>query len=42
MTAATTCATSRVRFGPSVRNSATVSATANAVAVSAHAATTTA
>ena len=32
ITAATICATSRVRFGPMARNSATVSATASAVA----------
>ena len=40
ITAATICATSRVRFGPMMRNSATVSATASAAAISAHAATT--
>ena len=33
MIAATICAASRVRFGPIVRNSATVSATAPAAAV---------
>ena len=33
MTAAITCATSRVRLGPSVMNSAMVIATANAMAV---------
>ena len=32
MMAASTCAVSRVRFGPMMRNSATVSATATAVA----------
>ncbi len=32
ITAATICAASRVRFGPMTRNSATVSATASAVA----------
>ena len=40
MTAAITCATSRVRFGPSVMNSAMVSATANAMAVRLTASTT--
>jgi len=40
ITAATLCATSRVRFGPMVRNSATVSATANAAAVAPSAITT--
>ena len=40
MTAAITCAASRVRFGPSVMNSAMVSASANAMAVRLTASTT--
>ena len=40
ITAATICAMRRVRFGPMLRNKATVSATANAVAAAPIAATT--
>ena len=40
ITAATICATRRVRFGPIRRNSATVSATASAAAVAPIATTT--